>query len=510
MGEPTILSFPAITISLLVPVLYSFIIPYIRASFRTITFLAGLTLFLPGIVGSLTYIYYGNPNGVADAPFANIARIGSLTFFVDAISLPVLIGASLVSGAVAFYSLPYMEKRVEEMGLEESHLRKYFLLYQLFSSTMIGVILANNLIVFYLFLEISLIASFLLINWYGYGDRKRIAILYFVWTHIGAALFLLGAITYGLLAKTFDFYTAQNGLLYGMAARLLESTFFKIALYSILFGLLVKMAIFGVHFWLPYAHAEAPTPISALLSPVLIGLGGYGIVRIIYTLFEAIPTGLQEFLLVLSLFTILYGGFNALSEKDLKRIFAYSSISQMGYVLLGIVTLVPAGITGSLFHILAHSFGKALLFMSAGVIIYYYEQRKVEKLGGLAHATPYTAVATLIGFLAISGIPPAIGFWSELLIIGGLAKYASSFGIGLFLLILLVFIAGVGLTIAYSFLTMKRVFFGSLKEDYARKNETGSLRNSLLFVIVLTILFFIIFGYIAKDTLQITGVLVGS
>ena len=500
--------FPLLTLSILIPFLASFIALKTRDG-KKLSLLASITLLLPSLAAMHVYYRSGSSGAVFDPPIARLAGVGSISFFVDGLSLPVVLGASLVSAIVALYSLPYMVKRVEEMGLsQEEHIPKYFALYLVFAGSMIGVTLTNNLIVFYLFLELSLISSFLLINWYGYGDRKRIAILYFVWTHIGAAFFLLGALVYGVIVGTFDFYHPEKGPMLGWASSILTPFLSKLVLYTILFGLLVKMAVLGVHFWLPYAHAEAPTPISALLSPVLIGLGGYGVARILLTLYQGLPQGLQVFLIALALATMLYGGFNALKENDIKRILAYSSVSQMGYVLLGIATLVPVGIAGSIFHILAHSFGKALLFMAAGSIIYYYETRQVNRLGGLAQLVPITASAALVGFLVITGVPPTIGFWSEVMIIGGYSGYLME--AGSLSIPLLVFVSGIGLSIAYSFITMKKVFFGQKKQEFTQGDTDKMLSSSLVIAIILSIGLFLLFGYMAPGTLDSVNMILGG
>uniref|UniRef100_A0A7J3ZLX5 NADH dehydrogenase n=1 Tax=Fervidicoccus fontis TaxID=683846 RepID=A0A7J3ZLX5_9CREN len=511
---PYVLGARILTLSLLISLAATILFPAIGPRGKALALLSCTTLLLPGFAGLLAYYAYKSFSpSITDPTLAVIPQIGRITFFVDGASLPVLIGASFVGGIIALYSLPYMRERLEEMGLDESHLVKYYVLYQLFSASMIGVVLSNNIVIFYLFLELSLVTSFLLINWYGYGDRRRIAILYFVWTHVGAVFFLLGAIIYGLNAGTFDFYTAEGGLLLGYAEKIADTTLFKVALYTMLFGLLVKMAVLGVHFWLPYAHAEAPTPISALLSPVLIGLGGYGIFRIIFTLFGVLPSNLQQFLLFLALATILYGGFNALWERDLKRIFAYSSISQMGYVLLGISTLSSVGVAGSLLHILSHSYGKALLFMIAGVIIYLYHLRDVEKMGGMAHRIPYSAMAAMTGFLTIAGSPPTIGFWSEVLIVGGFVKAYPVLGASHFFALLALLIIGIGLTIAYSFITMKRVFFGTPSSELRARGEESEnvyFKGTLLLITVLSMLFFIAFGYLAHESIKVTEIVLGG
>ncbi|MEB3859703.1 MAG: NuoM [Desulfurococcales archaeon] len=391
------------------------------------------------------------------------SSIGVIALGLDGLSAPVVIGVSLVTSLVSVYSVKYMAHRIEELekgGESPPGMGAYFALYNMFSVSMLGMALSTNLVEFYVFLEVSLISSFALIALYGYGDRRRIALLYFVWTHVAGALFLIGILYYWTQAGTFDVVSVEGGR-GEYVARALSGTTAFYAMIALVLGLLVKMAVVGVHMWLPYAHAEAPTPVSALLSPNLVGIGGYAIARFAIPIFPEGMEAVSRALLALSIATIIYGGLVALRETDFKRFLAYSSISQMGYMLLGISTLTAAGIGGAMIQYLSHAVGKAVLFMVAGVFIAELSGlRDMSRMGGLAVKYPVIAAVALIGFLHLVGIPPAVGMWGEILIVVGYSEALGLYGAQSLALVAATVIAAFTVTAAYSFIAMKRIFFG--------------------------------------------------
>src|SRR5512133_3236099 len=211
-----------------------------------------------------------------------------------------------------------------------SHLVLYFALYLAFSMGMLGTVLATNLIEFYVFFELMLVPSFFLVAFYGYGARRRIALMFFFWTHVGAGVLLLGLLAMGFFAGGFDYSTVKAN------ASKIPVQWLTIIIFAIVIGLGVKLAAFGLHIWLPYAHAEAPTPISALLSPAMIGIGAYGLLRLWLELLTGSYAQYSLYINMWGLATMIYGGAMALMQDDIKKVLAYSSISQMGYILFGL------------------------------------------------------------------------------------------------------------------------------------------------------------------------------
>ncbi|MEB2836736.1 MAG: NADH-quinone oxidoreductase subunit M [Desulfurococcales archaeon] len=480
----TILGGPILWLSVFLPVLAGLIAWLAKAeSEDAARITAGVSAILLAIPGALVAGLYAAgmvSQGVLDPVYAHFKGIGTLALAIDGLNAPIVLGVSAVTAAVAVYSVRYMLTRIEEMkaeGEDTPGMGAYFFLYNTFAAAMLGLAMATNLVLFYIFLELTLVPSFLLIAYWGYGDRKRISLLYFVWTHIGAVLLLTGIIYYGVKLGTFDYLLVPQLKPLGPIEGALGSAA-KIVAVLMSVGLFVKMAVFGVHMWLPYAHAEAPTPISALLSPNLIGLAGYAYARFVIPSFPTILAGWRDFLVALAFTTIIYGGLVALTQRDFKKFLAYSSVSQMGYMLLGLATLTSIGIAGAMMHYLVHAIGKALLFMTAGVFITdLHSLRDIRLMGGLARKYPLTAALALYGFLHLAGMPPSPGIWSEWMILVGLYKVYNHPLTTLFSLAL---VTAVALTVsaAYSFITMRRIFYGQPRSDRAR--EARETRNAMI------------------------------
>src|SRR5918992_1235996 len=239
---------------------------------------------------------------------------GSTTYYSDSSKMEV---ASQVSSAID--KKKYLNS---QMGL-------YFALYLAFSMGMFGTVLATNLIQFYVFFELMLVPSFFLIAFYGYGARRRIALMFFFWTHVGAVVLLLALLSMGFFAGGFGFDTIRAN------ASQIPVQWMSIIVFALVVGLGVKLAALLLHIWLPYAHAEAPTPVSALLSPAMIGIGAYGLLRLWLELLTGNYTQYSLYINIWGLATMIYGGAMALMQDDVKKVLAYSSISQMGYILFG-------------------------------------------------------------------------------------------------------------------------------------------------------------------------------
>ena len=443
------------------PIVASLVVLGLRGA-KSTTAVATASLVVSSLLLIAAYCYALGVHGIVYDPlYARVPGVGELSLFLDSYGFMVAISSAVVSALVAAYSYWYMAHRFEEMGLGEDAWSLYHLLLLLFAAGLIGVALASNAILFYIFLELTLIPSFLLIALYGYGERTRIALLYLVWTHIGSTLFLLGALLAGFNAGAagFNIFTVREGLLLNVWGSRVPFYILHVAIPMIIIGMGVKMALLGLHVWLPYAHAEAPTPLSALLSPNLIGVGAYGILRFAAQAAPSIFAGYAPWLIAWALATMIYGGLVALAQDDVKRFLAYSSVSQMGYLMLGLGAANAAGYTGAMLHYVAHAFGKAALFMMAGVLIVALHTRSMSKLGGLAPLLPVTAAAALLGFLHLMGIPPTIGIWSKYLILRGFAEATVP---GAYVAAAAAIIVGTTLTAVYSLVAFRRIFLGPL------------------------------------------------
>ena len=490
------LNFPVLLVSILIPLVLSISFPFLGKKLKAskLAIVSIVLLLVPFVVITSFSLSPVIRVGVVDPSFFSHPFVGSFSMLLDPLSAPFAFGITLVTIVVALFSAPYMEHRIEELkheGLNPPSIGTYYMLYTVFSAAMLGLVLATNLIEFYIFLELALLPSFFLIIWYGYGNRTRIAIMYLLWTHIGGLIFLLGILTFGSSTGTFDILNLRT-LTFNLG---LGSTLPIAVMLLITIGLFVKMAIFGVHIWLPYAHAEAPTPVSALLSPALIGIAGYSLIRISYTLFTVQFEAISIYLVVLALITMIYGGLMALAQDDFKRLLAYSSISQMGYILLGISTLTTNGIAGGVLHFVTHAVGKSILFMVAGTIIFQFKGlRSISKMGGLAQRVPNLLILALIGFMFLMGMPPTLGLWSKLNIVVGTFDRVLGFGNLALVLISITIVVATGITAAYSFLTLKRIFFGNLPNEL--KGEKIPAWSKLTVAIVaVTVVGLILFFY---------------
>jgi NADH-quinone oxidoreductase subunit M len=348
-----------------------------------------------------------------------------------------------------------------------SQIGLYFALYLTFSMGMLGTVLATNLIQFYVFFELMLVPSFFLVAFYGYGARRRIALMFFFWTHVGAVVLLLGLLAMGFFAGGFDFDTIKAN------AGNIPTEWLPLIVFALVIGLGVKLAAFLLHIWLPYAHAEAPTPISALLSPAMIGIGAYGLLRLWIELLTGSYEQYSLYINMWGLATMIYGGAMALMQDDIKKVLAYSSISQMGYILFGLSSESILGITGGTMMYVTHGLGKAILFMMAGSIILQTGTRSMSKLGGLAGKMPYTAVLAMIGALTIIGIPPTSGFMAEWILFNGVLQTATAAMDPLRTIMFALGILATVLSSAYILWMYKRIFFGKIPEHLAHVKDSN-------------------------------------
>ena len=396
-------------------------------------------------------------------------------FLADGLSLPVAFIMNLVCAACAAYSIHYMEHRIDQLyeGRKGMH-AIYYAIYLLFAVGLVGVALSTNLIELYLFVELTLVPSYIMIDLYGYVDRHRIAMMYFIWNHVGAALFLIGVV----LAAV------GSGGNFGVNAisSISGALSFWVCL-LILIGWLVKMATFGFHVWLPYAHGEHPTSIAAIIATI-VGLGNYVIVRL---LIEQIPATFQIFslpLMILALITMVYGAFLTIAQDDIKRLYACSTISQTAYSLLGLGSLTAIGITGGVFYFLSHTIGKCILFSVAGIILCQTGIRDMRKMGGLAKKMPLTATLCVLGSMILSAIPPLSGFQAEWIMFTGIFKQGT-LGTTLNLVIAIIGIFATFLTTVYTFWPVMRVFFGPLPKSLENVKEAPLSMTAPLLILAL-------------------------
>lgn len=400
----------------------------------------------------------------------------SFTLFTDGISVSIVLISLVLILAASLFSITYMAGK--------KHLAAYYALLCMLSVGLVGVFLTSNLILFYFCWELMLVPAYFIVGEWGYKDSYKQAFKLFIYTHAGSVFVLLAIGTIYWLTGTTDMFVARDSLL--IIALPDVAKWILIALTG---GFAVKMAVIPVHMWLPDAHSEAPAPMSALLSGVIISAGAYAILRLsLGMIFPAVGIAFGTYFLhglaVVGVLSAFFGSLIALVSVDIKRLIAYSSIAHMGYVMFGL-SLFPANaasgivvllasttaITGTVLHIISHALSKGLLFLAAGGVMHQTEERDIRKMGGLANKMPFTAVSSTIASLSIAGVPPFACFISELLIFVGASQimYVDQFYI---IPTVLMLIATV-ISLAYMIRFTLNVFLGQPRHNIADVIEEG-------------------------------------
>lgn len=449
-----------------IPLGVAFIIPMVSRKFRQLPdILANLTtlslVILSLAVVGQEYVYH---MGAWKIPVG-------IVLVLDGLSRLMLIIVSLISFAATLFSVRYMERYTSKL--------RYYSLFLLMVGGMNGVILSGDMFNLYVFLEIASIASYALVGFGCEHEELEASFKYLVLGSVASTFILFGVAVMYSLTGTLNMADLSVKL-----TSITPVVGFACCLFILGFGL--KAALVPFHAWLPDAHPSAPAPISAMLSGVLIkALGVYALARFIFNVVGISPE-LAWTLIVLGGLSMVIGVFLAVGQWDFKRLLAYHSISQMGYVVLGLgigaAVLVHGGsqviaglaILGGLFHLINHAVFKSLLFLCSGSVEYATRTRQLKELGGLAQAMPLTRSTCTIASMAISGIPPFNGFWSKLIIV--LAAVQAKYYILAGLTVLVSFITLV------SFLKVQRyIFLGNLPEDKAGVTESpGFMRLAMV------------------------------
>jgi proton-translocating NADH-quinone oxidoreductase chain N len=384
-------------LTVLVPILGSLTIPLAGAISRAARSAWSVVLGAVTVALPMTLIPFALGGGelVARHPFV----LGlDLVLVIDPLSVFMSIVSSFVGFLIIVYSLGYIR--------HEENQNEYYLMVVLFIGSMMGLVFSGNLVFMYLFWEIIAICCWRLIGFYRVREHVRKADKAFLVTFFGAVVMLLGFILIYNQTGTFDLTEMRGTLISGTAVAL------------ILFGMFSKSATIPLHTWLPDAGV-APTTVTALLhAAVLVKIGVYAYARLFLYAFQ-VPDVWQEIIPVVAVVSSLVAAAAAIVETDIKRILAYSTVSQIGYIFLGFSMANPAGISGSLLFILMHGLAKAGLFLCAGIVIHATHKKDIREMGGLIRTMPVTAFSFLFCAFSVIGIPPFGGFFSKFLVIMG-------------------------------------------------------------------------------------------
>ncbi|MBN1584025.1 MAG: NADH-quinone oxidoreductase subunit M [Anaerolineae bacterium] len=379
----------------------------------------------------------------------------SLRLHLDWLTLPFLVTEAAVTLLAVIYAWGYHHP--------DDRTPFFYALLMLFAVGMSGTTLADSMFLFYIFWELMLVASCALIIVWGDGEsRGAVAFKYFVFTHLGSLMVLVGLIILYDATGNDSFSRLRQGVILAPAVMTSVTALFVT-------GFCVKMAIFPLHLWLPDAHTVAPMSVTIMLAAAMLSMGTYGILRFPMSIFspaQMIPFAVP--MMIAGIVSELYGALMALAEQDVKRIIAYSSVSQMGYILFGLGTLTYEGVAGATLHVIYHAIVKALLFMCIGLVVRATGRRRISELGGLGRPMPIAAVCTSIGALAMAGTPPFCIFDSEWMIFAGGFKTEHTW-----LAVLSLF--GSLLTVAYALWFAGRIFFGPAKPPGLEKRIERTL-----------------------------------
>jgi len=404
---------------------------------------------------------------------------------VDGLSMPLVLLTTFLGFLAVFISWKVHERP-----------REFFAWLLLLEASIIGVFVSLDLLLFFIMWEIEVIPMYFLISIWGSGRRDYSAIKYVLYTLFGSAFMLAGILSLYFTTHSLSMVDIANQGLGMVQAAMPAATIF----WLLFIGFAVKLPMFPFHTWLPDAHTDAPTAVSVILAGVLIKMGGYGMIRLCVSMFPTPAQQYAQLLIILALIGIIYGAAVTLMQKDIKRLIAYSSISHMGYVLLGIFALGQVSLTGAALQMFSHGVVTGLLFALAGLVIHNIEVRDLRRLGGLAKQVPVIVAVFSVAGLASLGLPTTSGFAAEFLIF--LGSYNSTTVPNLHIYTI-VAITGVVLTAGYILWMLQQAFYGPVKEEFNGVKDADGMEKFYTFILIAVIMLVGIYPAILTDVIKL-------
>lgn len=449
-----------------VPVASAFVIPVVSQKIKwlpdllatlSMAFLLSLALLTVGNTGSYLVGGWQLPLGIE--------------LRVDGLTALMLVIVNIVGFAVSIYSAQYMTKYTSKLRFDS--------LYMFLIAGVNGVVLTNDFFNLFIFMEVAALASYALVAFGCEHEELEASFKYAVLGTLASSFILIAiAIVYGITGTLNMSLVANKIQIIGLTTPMIMALGFFIC------GFALKAALVPFHAWLPDAHPSAPAPVSATLSGVVIKATGiYVLARVVFNVFGVhISPDLLNIVTWLGVLSMIIGVVLCVGQTDMKRLMAYSTVSQIGYVALGLGLGTYLGVVGALLHMLSHSIVKSLLFLTAGSVEYATGTRDMRELGGLRSRMPSTATASMIASLSIAGVPPFSGFWSKLIIV--IACVLS----GHYWLALAAVLVSI-LTLSAFLKVQKMVFFEALKPATQNAVEVPfMMRTAMLFLMVVSLL----------------------
>ena len=455
-----------LTLLLMIPLAGMLVILVLRKSSVQLIRIAALLATGMTFLACLQLLIYFEPaHGLQfEEQAAWIPQLGvSYHVGIDGLSMPMVLLTTLLGFLACIASFSITERHKE-----------YFSLYLLLEIGMLGTFVSLDLFLFYVFWEVVLVPMYFLIGIWGGGRREYSAFKFFVYTLTGSLFMLLGILALYLQTRTFDLVSLS------LLGPTLGPRLQQILFVAFFLGFAIKVPIFPFHTWLPDAHVDAPTPISVLLAGVLLKMGAYGFFRIAYPLFPAGAAWFAGAMATLGMINIVYGAFVALAQTDLKRLVAYSSVSHMGFVLLGLASFTPEGMNGAMLQMFNHGIITGGMFLLVGVLYDRAHTRQLDAFGGLGAQVPVYAGLLIFFSLASLGLPGLSGFVGEFLsLIGAFGVWRWQTAIS---------VLGVVGAAAYMLTVIQRVLLGPLKTQWRAMPDVNARELFSLVPLVLLVL----------------------
>jgi len=408
---------------------------------------------------------------------------------VDGLSAPMVLLTGLMGMAAVFASW-HIEHRI----------REYFAWLLVLWTAVMGVFTALDFLLFFVFWELELMPMYFLIAIWGSGRREYSAMKFLIFTVLGSAFMLVGILILFVSTQSFDMiYLGETlGDTVPLSNLLAPAPFVFFLFFT---GFAIKLPVWPVHTWLPDAHTDAPTAVSVMLAGVLLKMGGYGIIRISVTMFPDVARDYAGWLALFAVISILYGAVVTLRQSDMKRLIAFSSVSHMGFVLLGIssvgaaaATINAVGLTGASMQMFTHGTITGLLFLLVGLLHEKARTRHIPDLGGLASRMPFIAVALVLAGLASLGLPSLSGFVAELLVLlGTFPVWSLATALGAF---------GIVLTAGYILWMLQRTLFGPSRERFAAIGDVSVMEAVPVVALLAPIIIFGLYPAFLTDVFE--------